>query len=58
MRQFGFFLFLILFFKARDQIEKENENKEKEQQLDPSKRAMDEEDEDLLALVANKLLES
>ena len=48
-----FFLFLILFFKAREQIENENG-----QQLDSSKKAMDEEDEDLLANVAKKVLES
>ena len=53
MRQFGFFLFFILFFKAREQIENENG-----QQLDSEKKAMDVEDEDLLAIVANKILES
>ena len=58
MCQFGFFLILILFFKAREQIEKENENKSEDQQLDSSKQAMDEEDEDLLATVANKILGS
>ena len=58
MCQFGFFLILILFFKAREQIEKENENKSEDQQLDSSKQAMDEEDEDLLATIANKILES
>ena len=47
-----------LFFKAREQIEKENENKSEDQQLDSSKQAMDEEDEDLLATIANKILES
>ena len=53
MRQFSFFLLIILFFKAREQIENENG-----QQLDSSKKAMDEEDEDLLATVAKKVLES
>ena len=47
-----------MFFKAREQIEKENENKSEDQQLDSSKQAMDEEDEDLLATIANKILES
>ena len=53
MRQFGFFLFSILFFKAREQIENENG-----QQLDPTKKAMDEEIEDMLATVAKKVLEN
>jgi len=44
--------------QAREQIEKENENKSEDQQLDSSKQAMDEEDEDLLATIANKILES
>ena len=52
------FLNFHLFFKAREQIEKENENKSEDQQLDSSKQAMDEEDEDLLATIANKILES
>ena len=52
------FLNSYLFFKAREQIEKENENKSEDQQLDSSKQAMDEEDEDLLATIANKILES
>jgi hypothetical protein len=49
---FGFFLFFILFFKAREQIENENGP------LDSEKKAMDVENEDLLALVANKILKS
>ena len=53
MCQFGFFLIFILFFKAREQIENENG-----QQLDSEKKAMDLEDEDLLATVANKILGS
>ena len=53
MRQFVFFLFSTLFFKAREQIENENG-----QQLDSEKKAMDQEDEDLLATVAKKVLES
>jgi len=39
--------------QAREQIENENG-----QQLDSEKKAMDVEDEDLLAIVANKILES
>jgi len=39
--------------QAREQIENENG-----QQLDESKKAMDQEDEDLLATVAKKVLES
>ena len=52
MRQLGFFWFLILFFKAREQIENEDG-----QQLDSEKKAMDKEDEALLASVAKKLLQ-
>ena len=52
MRQFRFFWFLILFFKAREQIENENG-----QQLDSEKKAMDKEDEALLASVAKRLLQ-
>ena len=47
------FLIFILFFKAREQIENENG-----QQLDSEKKAMDLEDENLLATVANKILGS
>ena len=52
MRQFGFFLFSILFFKAREQIENENG-----QQLDSEKKAMDVEDEKLLAALAKRVLQ-